>query len=104
MQNTIGYAGLDSVQNRKAEEKEEDACKLKIAKLINKRGLVVEPTSEGAQASVRASASAFANSVCPGFGLCADVYDAADTDVWPITTLTVSLLPSSACCCASTRL
>jgi hypothetical protein len=86
---TIGYAGLDSVQQEKGMEDEFDTCVLRVAKMKNREGYVVAPTADSAQAAVRSKAAAFASSACPGFGLCAEVHDGQDADVWPISTLTV---------------
>jgi hypothetical protein len=86
---TVGYAGLDSVEKMKSEEDEFDTCILHVAQMKNKWGRVVAPTADGAQAGVRSKASEFEDSSCPGFGLCAEVYDGPDADVWPLSTLTV---------------
>lgn len=88
---TIGYAGLDSVLKTKSEEQEFDTCILHVAAMKNKNGRVVLPSTDGAQAAVRSRASAFSDSACPGFGLCAEVHDGPDADVWPLSTLTVSV-------------
>lgn len=92
---TIGYAGLDSVLKTKSEEQEFDTCILHVAAMKNKNGRVVLPSTDGAQAAVRSRASAFSDSACPGFGLCAEVHDGPDADVWPLSTLTYLVIPTN---------
>ena len=85
--NTIGYAGLDVVHRFGSSNR---SCAVQIANLVNKAGKVVGPSVDSAQAAVRASASQLMfNSSCSGFGLCGDLIDGPDDDVWPITAVTV---------------
>lgn len=44
---------------------------------------------------MRSNAAAFSASSCPGFGLCAEIYDGKDADVWPISTLTYLIVPTN---------
>ncbi len=91
IKNTVSYAGLDSIIAYQSKEEEESGCHVKMAKMTNKYGTVVSATSDSAQAAVRANSAVLRSSPdCPGFGLCAEIMDSGDSDVWPVTTLTVS--------------
>ena len=61
-----------------------------MAAMQNKAGTIVTASIQSAQSAVRSSANTLLfKSACPGFGMCADVSDADDYDVWPITAITV---------------
>lgn len=47
--NTIGYSGLDSIVAQQNRQEEDSFCRLKIAKMKNKFGAVVEPSADTAQ-------------------------------------------------------
>ena len=84
--NSIGYAGLYGVLNRT-----EQSCGVKFSRIINRAGVAVKPSVASAQAAVRSfSLNIIHNSSCPGFGICGEVIDGGDEDVWPITAITVS--------------
>ena len=86
---SIGYAGLDSVL-QSIRHNTTNACQVKIAQVKNKAGAVVSASADSAQSAVRSKLSALMDrSLCPGFGMCADVQDGEDRDVWPITAMTV---------------
>ncbi len=103
MKNTISYASLDSILAAQNQEEADSNCHVKMARMINKFGTVVSPTSDSAQAAVRSNSARLTSSPdCPGLGMCAEIMDADDSDVWPITTLTVSALRTQ--CHASHRL
>ena len=88
--NSIGYAGLDGV-NEWGTMSQNSTCRLKIASLINKAGATIVPSVASAQAAVRSSAiKLLDDSSCPGFGLCGNIQDGSDDDVWPITAISVS--------------
>ncbi len=89
--NSIGYAGLDATYERGSLNRTHPGCGVKIAGLINRAGVVVQPSVASAQAAVRASSlNMLYDSSCPGFGLCGEVIDGGDQDVWPLTAVTVS--------------
>ncbi len=89
--NSIGYAGLDAIYERGSLNRTQLGCGVKIAGLINRAGVAVQPSIAGAEASVRASSrNILLRSSCPGFGLCGEIIDGSDQDVWPITAVTVS--------------
>ncbi len=87
---SIGYTGLDTV-------KQSDlfnisgACRVKVAQMTNKAGALVSASVDSAQSAVRSKVSTLIDrSICPGFGMCADVNDPDDPDVWPMTAMTVN--------------
>ncbi len=87
---SIGYAGLDAVM-QSATHNTTRACRIKVAQAINKAGVTVTASADSAQSAVRSKVAVLVSqSLCPGFGMCADVQDPDDSDVWPITCLTVS--------------
>ena len=56
----------------------------------NKAGAIVKPSVQSAQSAVRSRANILLfQSTCSGYGMCADVSDAEDYDVWPITAISV---------------
>jgi hypothetical protein len=87
---SIGYAGLDTViKSSFFTNNTQSNCNLKIAKIQNKAGAVV--SAYNAQSAVRSRISvALEESLCPGFGICADISDPNDVDAWPITAVTVN--------------
>jgi ABC-type phosphate transport system substrate-binding protein len=90
--NSIGYAGLD-MTFKYGVLNQNSSCRLKIAQIINKAGKVVEPSIASAQAALRSNAAHMLSSnSCPGFGLCGNLVDGEDEDVWPLTALTVGAL------------
>jgi ABC-type phosphate transport system substrate-binding protein len=90
--NTIGYSGLDGVYEW-GKLSQNFSCRIKIAALINKAGKTVMPSVTAAQAAVRSCAiSLLEHSSCPGFGICGNIQDGEDADVWPITAISVSFL------------
>ena len=92
LSNALGYAGLDAVASYKSLHNS-SLCSVKVANMVNKAGGLVEPGVASAQAAVRDSASALIEqSLCPGFGLCGNLFDGNDQDVWPLTAVTVSRL------------
>ena len=92
LQNTIGYAGMDSVDASQYYSTNATNCRVRVAYLINKAGQVISPSVESAQSAVTSSAqNLLSASLCPGFGMCAEIADGADSNVWPITALTVSV-------------
>ena len=86
---SISYAGLDSMHvNQTAQY---TSCSFKVANMINKFGTTLSATLDSTQSAVRNKASALIyNSTCPGFGMCADLSDGDEQDVWPIVAITVS--------------
>ena len=88
---SIGYSGLDAVQSYTTANNESQACSIKNSLMLNKAGFIVAPSVASAQAAVRSGASAFlTQSTCPGFGICGNLIDGDDEDVWPITAVTAS--------------
>ena len=86
---SIGYVGLDSVMYS-MHFNTTSSCKVKVARVKNKAGNVVRASVESAQSAVRSKLSILVDrSLCPGFGMCVDVQDGDDPDVWPITAVTV---------------
>ena len=84
--NSIGYASLDATVNYGTINGTSQSCGLRMAKIINKAGAVVAANVASAEAAFRSSANnLISNTSCPGFGICGDLLDAADDDVWPIT-------------------
>lgn len=47
--NTIGYSGLDSIVAKQNLQEDDSFCRLKIAKMKNKFGAIVEPSANTAQ-------------------------------------------------------
>ncbi len=91
---SIGYSGISSVVKELNVNTTGDPCRTKLASMQNKAGATVQASIDGAQSAVRSRANALLfESTCPGFGMCADVLDAEDYDVWPITAMTVSRTP-----------
>jgi ABC-type phosphate transport system substrate-binding protein len=90
--NSIGYSGISGVVQDLLINSTDDSCRIKLAAMQNRAGEIVQPSINSAQSAVRSRANALLfQSTCPGFGMCADVLDADDYDVWPITAMTVSL-------------
>jgi ABC-type phosphate transport system substrate-binding protein len=90
--NSIGYTGLSNAIQDSLINSTDEKCRLRLAAMQNKAGQTVHPSVDNAQSAVRSRATTLLfQSACPGFGMCADVWDAEDYDVWPITALTVSL-------------
>jgi ABC-type phosphate transport system substrate-binding protein len=85
--NSIGYAGIDAAHNF-GKLNSSDSCKVRLAKMINKNGKIVLPSASSAQAAVR-SGLLVGQTTCPGFGLCGNIQDSGDADVWPITAISV---------------
>ena len=89
--NSIGYSGISGVAKELLINSTDDSCRIKLAAMQNRAGEIVQPSINSAQSAVRSRANALLfQSTCPGFGMCADVLDADDYDVWPITAMTVS--------------
>jgi hypothetical protein len=87
--NSITYSGLDSAYEF-GKLNGTSLCRAKVASMINKAGRIVIPSVFSAQAAVRNSATnILEKSTCPGFGLCGNVNDGSDEDVWPITAFSV---------------
>ena len=58
--------------------------------MVNKYGSIVSANADSVQSAVRNKASDLIyNTTCPGFGLCADLSDGDQHDVWPIVAITV---------------
>ena len=94
LSNSIGYVGLDAVMQSPYHNTTSD-CRIKVADVTNKDGTVVIASADSAQSAVTAKVSVLMyQSVCPGFGMCADVEDPDGSDVWPITAITVSVVRS----------
>ena len=88
--NSIGYSGISGVVQDLMNNKTGDPCRIKLADMRNRAGVIVHPSIESAQSAVRSRANVLLfQSACPGFGMCADVLDSDDYDVWPITAMTV---------------
>ena len=86
---SIGYVGLDSVMFS-MHYNTTTSCKVRVARIKNKARAVVRASVESAQSAVRSKLSILVDrSLCPGFGMCVDVEDGDDPDVWPITAVTV---------------
>ena len=93
--NSIGYSVIDSIKLEQATEGTDEACRVKMASVINLFGKSIPATAAGAQAAVRGTN--FQNPViqsCAGFGLCANIWDGAGQDVYPISTLTYLVVPT----------
>jgi ABC-type phosphate transport system substrate-binding protein len=89
--NSIGYSGISGVAKELLINSTDDSCRIKLVAMQNRAGEIVQPSVDSAQSAVRSRANALLfQSACPGFGMCADVLDADDYDVWPITAMTVS--------------
>ena len=87
--NSVGYSVIDSVKIVQASQTSNQACHVQMAQVINKHGTAVPASAAGAQASVRAmNFNDATQAACPGFGLCANIWDLGDKDVYPISTLT----------------
>jgi ABC-type phosphate transport system substrate-binding protein len=90
IRNSIGYSGLSSLLLDHVSNTTDGSCIIKLASIQNKAGEIVRPSAESAQSAVRSRANTLLfKSACPGFGMCADVLDAEEYDVWPITAMTV---------------
>jgi ABC-type phosphate transport system substrate-binding protein len=88
--NSIGYSGLLGVVQDPTFNLTNNPCRIKMAAMKNKAGEIVTASVQSAQSAVRSRANILLfQSMCPGFGMCADVSDAEDYDVWPITAITV---------------
>lgn len=91
IRNSIGYVGPDSTSNWGDFDNSSSHCQIREAAMINKAGRVISASVSSAQAAVRSSAmKLLGESSCPGFGLCGNIQDGADEDVWPITAITAS--------------
>ncbi len=87
---SISYIGLDVVGKSSYSNGTLNNCRGMLARLINKAQKAVSPSVDSAQAAVKSKASLLlTQSKCPGFGLCGDLLDGEDEDVWPITAITV---------------
>ena len=87
LSNSFGYAGIDAVYQY-GQLNSTKQCKVKLAQIINKSGNTVSPSASSAQAALRSGLLAD-QTTCPGFGICGNVQDGADPDVWPITAISV---------------
>ena len=89
---SIGYTGLDAIDGYSAlNNRTKSICTFKSARMENKAGFIVQPSIDSTQAAVRSRASALmSSSKCPGFGICGDLFDGEDQDVWPIVAVTAS--------------
>ena len=89
---TIGYSGLDAVQSYASLNNQSgEYCAVKNSLMENKAGYIVKPSVTSAQAAVRSGANfLLQHSSCPGFGICGNLFDGDDEDVWPITAVTAS--------------
>ncbi len=95
--NSIGYSGIYGVLPDILINTTNDPCRIKLAAMHNKAGTTVQASIDSAQSTVRSNINALLfQSVCPGFGMCADLMDAEGHDVWPITALTVGLVAKAA--------
>jgi hypothetical protein len=91
IRNSIGYVGPDAIAFWH-DLNFTGRCQVQEAFMINKAGRRVPATPSSAQAAVRSGAiKLLYQSSCPGFGLCAEIEDGSDEDVWPITAITVKV-------------
>ena len=66
---SIGYSVIDAVKNLQASGNPDDACLIRLATVINKYGVAVAASAEGAQAAIRGTNINNINiQSCPGFG------------------------------------
>ncbi len=90
---SIGYSILDSIKTAQSSETIDQACNIRTAKVINQYGKTVPANADGAQAAVRGTNfKDTALQACAGFGLCANIWDGTEKDVYPISTLTYLVL------------
>jgi hypothetical protein len=83
---------------RTTNETQTESCDLRIAKMVNKAGKEVAVSAANTQSAVRSrAADILFRSSCQGYGLCADIFDADDEDVWPIVAMSVSPLNMAVC-------
>ena len=67
---SIGYSVIDAVKSEQGQERPNDACKIRLARIINKFGVPVTASAEGAQAAIRGTNMNDVNiQSCPGFGI-----------------------------------
>jgi hypothetical protein len=86
---SIGYSVIDSIKIAQDSQPADEACRVQTARVINRFGKPVPATTAGAQAAVRGTNfNDKSQQSCPGFGLCANIWDGAEQDVYPISTLT----------------
>ena len=86
---SIGYSVLDSIKLAQDSQPADEACMVQTAHVINQFGNPILATTAGAQAAVRGTDfSDKSQQSCPGFGLCANIWDGTEPDVYPISTLT----------------
>ena len=90
---SLGYSGLDTVVVARQTENASQACNLKMARIMNKYGSALPPTPQGAQAAVRSmNFRDTSQQQCIGFGLCANIWDGVEQDVYPVSTLTYAVI------------
>ena len=66
---SIGYSVLNAVKSEQAQEGPDDACKIRLAQILNKFGVPIAASAEGAQAAIRGTNfNDLAIQSCPGFG------------------------------------
>jgi hypothetical protein len=86
---SIGYSIIDSIKLAQDSQPADEACRVQTAHVINQFGTPVLATTAGAQAAVRGTNFNDKNQQsCPGFGLCANIWDGTEPDVYPMSTLT----------------
>ena len=86
---SIGYSVIDSVKQVQSTQTSSEACHVQMAQVINKYGRPVPASAAGAQAAVRGTNfNDKIQQACPGFGLCANIWDGSEKDVYPLSTLT----------------
>ncbi len=101
---SIGYTVIDEVKQTQTSN---EACRVQLALIKNKFGTAVPATAAGAQAAVRGTNfNDKSQQACPGFGLCASIWDGSEKDVYPISTLTylVVTISNDAASCPKMRL
>ncbi len=86
---SIGYSVLDRIKIAQDNQPADEVCRVQTERIINQFGKPVPATAAGAQAAVRGTNfNDKSQQSCPGFGLCANIWDGTEQDVYPISTLT----------------
>ena len=84
---SIGYLSLDQVATQT--QPSPGSCGINYGSMINMMGNTVSATVATIQTSVLVGPS-----TCPGFGLCADIFDTTASSGWPISFLSYMAVPT----------
>ena len=73
---------IDAIKIAQDSQPADEACRVQIARIIDQFGKPVHAAVRGTNFNDKTQQS------CLGFGLCANIWDGAEQDVYPIATLT----------------